>query len=93
MWVVIFTDVRAFLCAAWGRRRGKSFFGHLFLVRSVAARKTSFFLAVGHSPYEKRGHTQLLLCKHNASMDHFFLVRSCGSSKNFVFPRCRAFAL
>jgi len=26
-------------------------------------------------------------------LGHFFLVRSAAARKNFVFPRCRAFAL
>ena len=51
MWVVIFADVRELSSAPRGGGWRKKILGHVFLVRSAAARK------------------------------------------NFVFPRCRAFAL
>jgi len=50
-----------------------------------SSKKLRFSSLSGIRPMKKRSHTQLLLCKHNASMDHFFLVRSAAARKTSFF--------
>ena len=80
MWVVIFSDVRELSSAPRGGGWRKIVSWSLLSSPQCTSMK-------------KRSRTQLLLCKHNASMGHLFLVRSAPARKNFAFPRCRAFAL
>ena len=94
MWVVIFADVRELSSATRGGGWWKKISWLLFSSpQCSSSKKLRFSSLSGIRPMKKRSHTQLLLCKHNASMGHFFLVRSAAARKNFVFPRCRAFAL
>ena len=94
MWVVIFADVRELSSAPRGDGwRKKVSWSLLSSPQCGSSKKLRFSSLSGIRPMKKRSRTQLLLCKHNASMGHLFLVRSAPARKNFAFPRCRAFAL
>ncbi|WP_273405515.1 hypothetical protein, partial [Clostridium sp. AF02-29] len=85
---MIFADVRELSSAPRGGGwRKKVSWSLLSSPQCTSSKKLRFSSLSGIRPMKKRSHTQPLLCKHNASVCGFFLVRSAPARKNFVFPR------
>ena len=73
MWVVIFTDVRELSSAPRGGGwRKKVSWSPLSSPQCGSSKKLRISSLSGIRPMKKRSRTQLLLCKHNASVCGFF---------------------
>ena len=73
MWVVIFTDVRELSSAPRGGGwRIKVSWLPLSSPQCGSSKKLRISSLSGIRPMKKRSRTQLLLCKHNASVCGFF---------------------